>query len=299
VNSNSKPQCALRPGKKNWKSILMTAAMTAVAALLLLRPVDSQAQTTTAVLSCNPCSTVSDMVAAANSQYTTLPNGSIALMTSLNEPVSAFLRLACSPPGKGSGCEWVAITASNTDAAALDNQTFARASKMAPLTTPSNITYDETDEIIIGYIQTQIVGTGQTGISLWHNLPNFQPTAWYTMVDAQTGQTENIYIGDTITVNYPGGYSEQWQFLGLEAGSIQWKRVPNTLMQNGKPVTPPSSTPATPAPGHGALTGNDIYIPGKLGLVSQMHYCYGVSSVSIELTDGTSITGYGAYIYPC
>jgi hypothetical protein len=295
---NSTSRVAFRAGGRQcWKIISMTAVLVFAAALLLLRPLNSQAAVT-AVLSCNPCSTVTDMVNAANSQYTSLPNRSIALMTSLNEPVSAFLQLQCSPPGKGNGCLWGQITASNADAAALDNSTFARAAKLAPLSTPSTMPYTETDEIISKYIQSQIAGSGPTGINYWHALFGFPKVVWYTMVDAQSGQTQDIYVGDTITVTYPNGYSERWQFLGLEAGSIQWKRVPNTLMKNGKPVNPPSTTSGTPAPGAGTLSGNDGYTPGKLSLVSQQYYCYGVSSVTIETPTG-NLTSYGAYTFPC
>jgi hypothetical protein len=260
----------------------------------------ARAATVTAVLQCNPCTSVDDMLAAANSAYTTLWSGDLALMVSLNEPVSAYLKLACSPAGKGGGCEWSAVTESNADAAALDNSIFARAAKLQPITTPSTITYSDEDSVITAYIQSQLQATGQTGFNPWHLLPGFPSAIYFTMIDLQTGQTENIYVGDEITVQYPDGYSEKWQFLGVTAGSIQWKRVANTLMKNGQPVNPPSSTAGSPQPGYGAASGADAYNPGRVSVVSQDYFCSGVSSVSITDADGNVLsTSYGIYIFPC
>jgi hypothetical protein len=70
-------------------------------------------------------------------------------------------------------------------------------------------------------------------------------------------------------------------------------------MHNGQPVTPPSTSPATPAPGYGSGGGSETYNPGTLGLVSKINYCYGNSSVTITLPDGSSQTSYGSYLFPC
>lgn len=139
--------------------------------------------------------------------------------------------------------------------------------------------------------------SGPSGINVWHMLAGFPQVAWYTLTDAQTGTSVTIYVGDTITVSYPGGYTEQWQFLGPEAGSIQWKRVPNTLMLNGKPVTPPSTTSGTPAPGYGAVRGTDGYTPG-VSATSSINFCSGISSTTVT-SGGVSSTYYGIYIFPC
>jgi hypothetical protein len=295
---NAPTSLALSTASQKPRALLVCLLLVLVAAFVAVPK--ARAQTVTAVLQCNPCTSVDDMVAAANSAYTTLWSGDLALMVSLNEPVSAYLKLACSPPGKGGGCEWNAVTASNADAAALDNSIFARAAKLQPVVTPSTITYTDADEVITAYIQSQLQATGQTGVNLWHLLPGFPSAVYYTMLDLQTGQTENIYVGDEITVQYPGGYSEKWQFLGVEAGSIQWKRVPNTLMLNGKPVTPPSSTAGIPQPGYGAASGEDAYNPGRVSVTSQNNYCYGVSSITITDGDGNEVsTSYGIYIFPC
>jgi hypothetical protein len=299
IGKTSSTKTFLR-GDSDVKKIVQAPGRLVLALLfvLILLPAKAHATAVTAVLSCDPCTTVTDMLDAANSAYTTLPNQSIALMTSLNEPVSAYLKLSCSPPGKGGGCEWVLITATNADAAALDNQTFARAAKLTPVVTPSTITYGEVDEVIIQYIQTQLVQDGPTGINAWHLLTGgFPNVQWFQVTDIQTGQVVDLYIGDTITVQYPGGYSEQWQFIS-GTDTVKWKRVPNTLMLNGKPVTPPSTTPGTPAPGHGSMIGTDGYTPGTVSAASSINYCYGVSTTTVT-SGGVSSTYYGLYIFPC
>jgi hypothetical protein len=214
-------------------------------------------------------------------------------VTSLNEPVSAFYRLHCA--GRSSG--WIAITPDNASAAALDNGVFARAAKLAPVVTPPTITYTEVDENIDQYIESQIVTDGPWGINLWHMLTNFPNIQWFQVTDIQTGQTVNIYIGDTITVQYPNGYSEQWQFIS-GTDTIKWKRVPNTLMLNGKPVKPPSTASGTPAPGGGSLDGNDPYNNGSVSLTSQTNFCSGVTTTTVDW-GGVSSTYYGFYIFPC
>jgi len=179
----------------------------------------------------------------------------------------------------------------------LDNSIFARATKFAPIHAP-DLTYNEEDEIILQYIETQLTETGGTGLSIWHGLTNFPQIVWYIMVDLQTGQSFQVYVGDTITIQYANGYSEQWQFLGPEAGSIQWKRVENTLMLKGKPVTPPSTKPAASIPGAGSLVGTDGVSPGTIQMLNDLNFCTGVTAVSVITDDGTD-TSFGFYTFPC
>ena len=236
------------------------------------------------------------MAAAANSVYTTLPNRSFALMTSLNEPVSAILQLQCSPPGKGGGCLWGAITSSNAAAAALDNLTFARATKIPPIKTQGQVTQADEDPNITRYLQTQLIANGT---NLYHEIMGMPQVKWFTMVDVQTGQTTNIYIGDIITVDYGNGYTEQWQFNGALT-DYQWTRVPGSLMYNGQPVTPPTTSSGTPVPGYGSFDTPNPFTGGNISTVSQQHYCYGSSAVSIQdPSTGNWITSFGMYIFPC
>ncbi len=255
----------------------------------------------TAVALCSSCASVSDLQAAAGAFFSSGAGseGAIVFMISEIEPIAMFFDKDC-PNGLMYPCVGLLPSQYATgnvtaNALALDNAIHSRAAKIAAVKTPTNIPYTEPDETIVQYLQTQLVPTGQFGINAWHLLTGAPSVEWFTITDIQTGQTDTVYVGDVITVNYPGGYSEKWQFLGAHT-TIQWKRVPNTLMKNGVPVVAPSTAPATPIPGAASGQGTN----GNLTLTSLVNgwICYGISSVTVEL-DGTSITGYGSYAFPC
>jgi hypothetical protein len=191
-------------------------------------------------------------------------------------------------------------TQENANAATLDNLTHSRAAKLAALTSPTNITQGDTDEIISSWIQTQITPTGGFGINAWHMLTGFASAVYYTMTDLQTGKTQNIYVGDIITMNYTGGYSEKWQFLGVHAGSIQWKRVAGSLMHNGQPVPPSTSMSAAPVLGYASELLADGWDPTAImNLFANGLACYGTSTVTVEIPGGGSISSSGTFTFPC
>jgi hypothetical protein len=272
-------------------SLATSAAL--VAGLVGAQP--ASAATVTAVVSCNPCSSLSDLQTAANNwAIANGGEGTIILITSLNEPISQFFRVMVTLKG---GRYANPITTTAAGVVALDNSIFARSSKLAPVIMPSDVPYNESDEVIAAAIENVIVASGPSGLSIWHMLMNFPQYQYYTMVDSQTGQSVQIWVGDMITVSYPGGYTEQWQFVGvLQGGSVQWKRVPNTLMLNGKPVTPPSTAPA--APSKPTAGGFSPYTGGLISLASLPSLCYGTDSVTTEI-EGNTYTSYGFYIFPC
>ncbi len=109
---------------------------------------------------------------------------------------------------------------------------------------------------------------------------------------------ETYFINDIITVIYPNGYSEKWQFQGAHA-SIQWKRVPNTLMKDGKPVTPPSNKPATPVGGSVNGATNLYNGPSYISVLENGWVCYGISTVSVQNVDGSWLSSSGTFTYPC
>ena len=100
----------------------------------------------TAVISCNPCSSLYDLQVAAINWATAqgMPKavGDIVLVTSLNVPISAYYKMDMAYRPRG-GAYYVAyqITADIAGAIALDNQIYARAAKVAPIKTPSTLTY--------------------------------------------------------------------------------------------------------------------------------------------------------------
>ena len=252
----------------------------------------------TAVVSCNPCSSLTDLTTAAtnwgNTKWTGAA-GTVIVVTSLNAPISAYFKISavcakrCVPRA-------TPVTASNAGAAALDNNTFARAAKLAPVTVPYPYTEDE--NVVIGWIENNMQYLPGQGINIWHALTGFPQVAWYTVKFPGQAAVQ-LYVGDTITVDYGNGYTEKYQFLGPEAGTLQFKKVPNTLMHNGKPVTTPTSSTGTPASGFGGFGAPDYWnLPGNLGATLDLHLCYGVSSVTVYLGED-SLTSWGTYIFPC
>ena len=64
--------------------------------------------------SCNPCSQITDLQTSAQNYFNAnaSPHGTIVLVTSLNEPVSGFVKWNCAGSGKGGGCSPKAIATS-------------------------------------------------------------------------------------------------------------------------------------------------------------------------------------------
>lgn len=281
-------------------------ALTLVVGLAILHNTNAHAATSTAVIACTSCASVGDLQNSA-ATYFANPNAPIATIVyviSLSDPISMFFNKDC-PNGLLYPCTAVisqkyygTVAQESMAAAALDNATFARAAKFKPINAPSDITQTDEDGVITQYIQSQLVATGQTGISAWHLLTGFSNVVWYTLVNTQDGTTQQVFVGDTITINYPGGYSEKWQYLGLSAGTNQWKRVPNTLMLNGKPVTPPSTAPATPVPGAGGASGTNTWTDpaSQINALANGWACYGTTTI---IVDGVASTSSGTFTYPC
>lgn len=267
-------------------------------------PTFAVAATPIAVAYCTACASLADLQGAAKSWFTTNPSAqnAILLLSSLSKPISGFFGYLCTGLGH-SQCSVRTITASTMAAGTLDNQIFARAAKVPPLVTPPTMTQTTVDEEVIGWIQTQLVANGQQGIDKWHLLTGAPLVQWFQFTDTQTGKTVTVYVGDTITVNYPNGYSEQFQFLGIGGmggGTLQWKRVPNSLMHNGKPVSQASSSPASPVPGSGSYVGiTSPWVGGSISAWADLHWCTGTATVGITNSDGTVISSTGFFVYPC
>lgn len=67
----------------------------------------------------------------------------------------------------------------------------------------------------------------------------------YGYYDTVHGIEVSIFVGAIWQVNFPGGYSAQYQFQGATKGvCCRWTLVPNSLRLNGKLVS--SATPAKP-----------------------------------------------------
>jgi hypothetical protein len=120
-------------------------------------------------------------------------------------------------------------------------------------------------------MQSVVTAVGAPATNFWHGLTNFGQFVSMTLVDQQNGKTYQVYVGDTITVQYSDGSTEKFQYLG-PAPSVMWKRVPGSLRDaSGK--DPTTSQTQTPATGSGASvswsfdsSGNDgstiVFYPG-------------------------------------
>lgn len=291
---------------RSWVN-LGSGCLTALFCILALSsPTTADSATPIAVSTCDPCTSLSDLQSAT--QQTALKqqwanyNNAIVLMTSLNAPISAFFRLTVSyTTAWGTRIATYTATPITTDnmaAGALDNQIFARALKFAPLISPPNIAYNSSGINITDWIQTQLLYNFDTGIDPWHMLPGFASSVYFQLRDVQTGQVEDVFFGDTITINFPNGYSEKFKFLGI-GPSIEWQAVPGTLMHNGQPVNPPTTQSGVSIPGASDLGNTNVYNPGTIQMINSNVFCTGNDNVSVTLPDGTAVTGTGFYTFPC
>lgn len=246
-------------------------------------------------ITCNTCTTLASLQAAAQNYYNAHINGPApgypiipapplgnvtyyvrsstqALVTSTQIPISATF--AFSSPLKA--------TTATTDLGAynLDQVAYARADGVPIIVVPLPPNTDP-DENIVTAIQVAIPVFGVPGMgSLW-NLLQGKLTVYYTLANSANGQVYKVYVGDDITVKYSDGSTEKWQFLGPEAGSVQWKKVPGTY-KPAKPTNPPPTSSA--APGAGFQVGSPT-IPGLDSTVIV------VTPYSDNLPHGTVVVG--------
>jgi hypothetical protein len=147
-------------------------------------------------------------------------SGSTIVVISTTYPISGTFTV-------GGGCYTVTPpgTTTNMSTGAFDARMFARGA-MPPIKIPVGHNPDAI-EFAIEDIQAVLPTTSlPPGYTLWHGLTNFPQVVYYTVVNAQTGQTFQVYVGDTITVQYADGWTEKFKFLGPEAGQLQCHNAP-------------------------------------------------------------------------
>lgn len=212
-------------------------------------------------LSCSTCSTFASLKSTAQTYFAShngaaapgfpvipSPLGNItyvirsgitkAIVVSQAYALSANFTLAATPTPIS--------TTTDIGAYNFDGVAFARAPKLPPIYLPPGITTGETDENIIQVVQTILVPNGGTGISWLNMLMNLGQVVYYKLTDTQTGLSYQVFVGDTITVRYADGSTEKFQFLGPEAGTVMFKRVPDSYRNKdgSKPTVPNSTSPA-------------------------------------------------------
>jgi hypothetical protein len=214
------------------------------------------------------CDSAESLRAEGRAAAVGLPWDSIVLVTSDQYPLSAFVRVCPGSRGAKNAC---LITSGDLGAIELDNEVFARASKIAPIDIPEDVARSATSaefELVQEWPYGRILEfTLRSGVNPWHNL--FDPSNWHWMEfhDHRTGETQRVYSGDRITVRFADGSTAQLELVGLAGPSGHFVRfVPESIrLPNGEPWgadSPPPAYPtgagielATPWVGGGILEG--------------------------------------------
>lgn len=251
----------------------------AMLGLLLFSPfllvARANADVATIARSCNGCTTLEQMTSEAwNSSGPYIPNHQPALFFIVSDaaPLSAEFKLRY---------EWEyeeyygwfqvpvmdTLTIDYASAIALDNMFFARAAKVTPIAIPASVsasvTQPEPPELLIQIVQQNLVPQGLPHFGLWHWITGAPTATYWEVRDTRTGETHEIYVGDTITLVFSDGSSVQVKFLGAEMGSIRWEIVQGSQRgSDGKPLAPPTalvpSSPVAPGAAVGALGGSVV-----------------------------------------
>lgn len=261
----------------------------------------------TAAITCASCTTIGTLQSTANTWVQTKATyvPATIVVTSLNAPITGIFHahLACA---KRCVIQVVpdASTTTNMQAAYMDGLMFARSSKHVILPIDTDLTPWALDSSVSLEVERAITYTNSSGTELWHLVdvvdPGWPSVTYYTYYEPNFKVDTNIFVGDVIQVNYPGGWSERFQFEGADnTPSHRWTRVPGTLMRFGKPYTGPSSAIGTPEPGATADSGTNTWSSGKVEFVLDANYCSGGASITVTAPDGSTKIGYGFAGFPC
>lgn len=134
----------------------------------------------------------------------------------------------------------VPVTPNNMGTAALDALTHTRASGVPPINVPANYgtanTYADVD-ILTGFVNGVLVGTGQGGVSIWRYLTGYSQVEWLVVTDTQTGQLYTIWNGDEFTLKFSDGSTIKVEFtaIGGPHGITFTVEILSARDPNGKP----------------------------------------------------------------
>lgn len=276
------------------------------AALAFAGAVDTaHAAPTVAMRKCEiyACDSAESLRVEARAASGSLPFGSIVFVTSEQYPLSAFVRVCRGSRGFKDGC---LITSGDLGAVELDNEVFARASKIEPIDIPADVATSASSaewEIVEAWAFNEglLVTTGRTGWSPWHNL--FEPLTWHWMefYDRRTGEFNRVHTKDRITFKFPDGSTAQGEMVGLGAASGHFFRLlPETIRgADGEPMVelPP------PLPAYPAGAGIDLaplWVDGLLGGALAFDWCAFLQSHCVFISGGYELScHYRRQNFPC
>ena len=265
----------------------------------------AQAAPTVAMRKCQiyACNSAESLRAEARAAAGSLPFDSILFVASERYPLSAFVRVCRGSRGFKDGC---LITSGDLGAVELDNEVFARASKIAPIDIPADVGTSASNaewEIVEGWIFNGgiLATTGRNGWNPWHDL--FAPLTWHWMefYDYRTGQFNRVYTKDRITFRFPDGSTAQAEMVGLGAASGHFFRLlPETIRgADGEPVVDQSP----PVPAYPSGLGIDLTPPwndGLLGGALAFDWCAFLQSHCEFVSGGSQVNCfYRRQSFPC
>ena len=180
-----------------------------------------------------------------NQKIPQISTGTVLMVTSSSYPISGTFTVGLTRVVHPVCCTVTPVnTTTDISTGTLDSRIFARAT--VPTVTTTFTHTPDAPELVIQDIQTNMVAAAGIGYNLWHGITNFPQVAYQMVFDAQTGKTYQIYIGDTITVQYSDGWTEKYTFLGTAGGTLQWQVVPDSLRDpSGNPPSTSTTVPST------------------------------------------------------
>jgi hypothetical protein len=241
------------------------------------------------------CDSAISLKNEARAAYGYLPFGSIVFVSSEQYPLSAFVRIC---PGQRGGRDGCLITSGDLGAVELDNEVFARASKIEPIDIPADVATSASSaewEIVEGWIFNReiLATTGRTGWNPWHDL--FAPLTWHWMefYDYRTREFNRVHTKDRITFRFPDGSTAQAEMVGLGAASGHFFRLlPETIRgADGEPMV----ELAPPLPAYPAGAGIDLaplWVDGLLGGALAFDWCAFLQSHCVFISGGYELSCY-------
>jgi len=209
------------------------------------------ADQTIAVRKCTvyACNNATSLKNEARAAFSYLPFGSIVFVSSDQYPLSAFARICPGARGARDAC---LITAGDLGAVELDNQVYARATKIEPIDIPADVAPSATQavpEIAEHWFYGRILEfTLRSGVSPWHDI--FDPSTWHWMefVDLRTGELHKIFTRDRITLKFADGSTAQVEMQGIAGASGHFFKFmfDSIRLPNGELFIQPPEIPASP-----------------------------------------------------
>lgn len=252
-----------------------------------------------------PCQSAYDMTGAAVAfaRAHNFPQGGYITVTSLDAPLFAVFRTYINAKGNVIALSGLTTVGMYQN----DNRVHARATKVPYLdmtrSTWNCAGYNCLESTVSLQIETDMTATGTSGVEVPHLIvgligEGFHVAYWNYYVP-EWQYTFQVFVGETVEVRYPNGYTELWEFQGGDKPKGQrWTRVPNSLVRYGKPVNPPpagSGKPLSESVASSSGASDYAVWPTSLHETLDPNSCSGVATMTVTAPDGSSVSGWGSF----